>query len=86
MVYTSIVTCMNTEDIKEQAQDMTDRAHEWADTAVEQASKAGSTARECVTQNPWASLGVATVVGVLIGFGIGKVTGRRSHRYEVEPA
>jgi ElaB/YqjD/DUF883 family membrane-anchored ribosome-binding protein len=84
MLIASIMACMNTEDIKEQAQDVTDSAQEWADEAVEQASKAESTARECVTQNPWTSLGVATVVGVLIGFGIGKVTERR--RLEVEPA
>lgn len=85
LVDASTVKGMNTEDLKDKAKEVTDRVEEWTDTAVERAGKAGSSARECVARNPWASVGVATVVGVLIGVGIGKMIGRDARQIEVEP-
>lgn len=59
---------MKTEDIVEQGQELTEKAKDWQETAMQQARDAGEATQEYVRENAWTSLAVAAGIGCLLGF------------------
>lgn len=59
---------MNTEETMEQARKWTEQARDWQNRASEMARSMGSATDRYVHENTWATIGVAALIGCVVGY------------------